>query len=151
MASPPFTGSPRFAPLSFAGYAHPMRTLASAALLCGVILLSGCTAASSTTAAPTSTPTATATPTPTPLTEPEEVEKQATTAVNLYSQLVCTNLAERPDVDLNAAVDKVLATYATEGLSDESRVELAHRVLEQSAAKSCPDQSGRVTADLTGE
>ncbi|TFD83895.1 hypothetical protein E3T61_20300 [Cryobacterium lactosi] len=69
--------------------------------------------------------------------------------VNLYSQVVCTNLADHPDLDLNYAVDKVLATYATEGLSEESRVELAHRVLEQSAAKSCPDQSGRVAADLT--
>ena len=69
--------------------------------------------------------------------------------VNLYSQVVCTNLTDHPDIDLNEAVDKVLATYATQGLSEESRVELAHRVLEQSAAKSCPDQSARVTADLT--
>jgi hypothetical protein len=148
MAPPPSTGSPRFAPLSLALYAQPMRTIASAALLCGVILLSGCTAAGSTTAAPTPTRTATATPTPTPLTEPEEVEKQATTAVNLYSQLVCTNLEERPDVDLNAAVDKVLATYATENLSEEARVQLAHKVLEDSAAKDCPDQSERIAAGL---
>jgi hypothetical protein len=125
-----------------------MRNIASAALLCGVILLSGCSAADSTTAAPTVTPTATATPTPTPLTEPEEVAKQTTTAVNLYSKMVCTNLQERPDVDLNAAVDKVLATYATENLSEEARVELAHNVLEQSAAKDCPDQTERITEGL---
>jgi hypothetical protein len=131
-----------------------MRTLASAALLCGVILLSGCTAAGSPTAgAPTesATPTATATPTPTPLTEPEEVEKQATTAVNLYSQMVCSNLEERPDVDLNAAIDKVLATYATENLSEEARVQLAHKVLEDSAAKDCPEQTQRIAEGLATE
>jgi hypothetical protein len=131
-----------------------MRTLASAALLCGVILLSGCTAAGSPTAgAPTAsaTRTPTATPTPTPLTEPEEVEKQATTAVNLYSQMVCSNLEERPDVDLNAAVDKVLATYATENLSEEARVQLAHKVLEDSAAKDCPEQTARITEGLATE
>ena len=127
-----------------------MRTLASTAFLCGVILLSGCSAAGSPTAAPTATRTPTVTPTPsaTPLTEPEEVAKQTTTAVSLYSQLVCTNLAERPDVDLNAAVDKVLATYGTENLSEEARVQLAHNVLEQSAAKDCPDQSARIAEAL---
>lgn len=120
-----------------------MRLLAPATVLLGVILLAGC-------AAPAPTPTATSTPKPTAtaLTEPQLLDKQTKTMVNLYSQVVCTNLAERPDLDLNAAVEKVLATYATEGLSEESRVELAHRVLEQSAAKSCPDQSERVTADL---
>jgi hypothetical protein len=142
--------SSRFAALSFADYAQPMRTrsLASAALLCGVILLSGCTAGT-----PTAAPTRTATPTPTPtaLTEPEEVAKQTTTAVNLYSKMVCTNLEERPDVDLNAAVDKVLATYATENLSEEGRVQLAHNVLEQSAAKDCPDQTERITEALAAD
>jgi PBP1b-binding outer membrane lipoprotein LpoB len=123
-----------------------MRLLASTTLLCGVILLTGCSSAPAPVA--TTTKTATATPTPTALTEPQQLDKQTKTMVNLYSQVVCTNLAERPDIDLNAAVDKVLATYATEGLSEASRVELAHRVLEQSAAKSCPDQTDRVTADL---
>ena len=121
--------------------------LTSAAILCGVILLSGCTAASTPTAAPTATKSAT--PSPTPLTQPEEVEKQATTLVNLYSPLVCTNLADHPDIDLNEAVDKVLATYATENLDEESRVALAHRVLEDSAAKSCPDQTARIEEGLT--
>ena len=125
-----------------------MRLLAPATVLLGVILLSGCAAPTPTV---TATPKATPTPTATALTEPQLLDKQTKTMVNLYSQVVCTNLAERPDLDLNDAVDKVLATYATEGLSEESRIELAHRVLEQSAAKSCPDQSARVTADLTGE
>lgn len=127
-----------------------MRKLASATFLLGVILLSGCSAAGSPTAAPTATktPTATATPTPTPLTEPEEVAEQTTTAVTLYSQLVCTNLSENPDVDLNVAVDQLLSTYATENLSEEARVQLAHNVLEQSAAKDCPDQTDRITAEL---
>ncbi|ANP71466.1 hypothetical protein [Cryobacterium arcticum] len=123
-----------------------MRLLAPATVLLGVILLSGCVAAQPVT---TSTPTPTPTPTPTALTEPQLLDKQTKTMVNLYSQVVCTNLADHPDIDLNEAVDKVLATYATEGLSEESRVELAHRVLEQSAAKSCPDQSARVTEDLS--
>lgn len=125
-----------------------MRTIASATVLLGVILLSGCSAASTPTAAPSATATATPTPTPTPLTEPEEVTKQTTTAVNLYSKLVCTNLAENPDVDLNAAVDQLLATYGTENLSEEARLQLAHNVLEQSAAKDCPDQTERITAEL---
>jgi hypothetical protein len=120
-----------------------MRTLASAALLCGVILLSGCAGPAP---EPVASATRSATPTPsaTPLTEPEAVAKQTTTLVNLYSKLVCTNLAEHPDIDLNAAVDKVLATYATEGLSEEGRVQLAHNVLEQSAAKDCPEQTDRL-------
>ena len=120
-----------------------MRLLASATALLGVILLSGCVAAQ-----PVKTATPTPSPTPTALTEPQLLDKQTKTLVNLYSQVVCTNLAEHPDIDLNAAVDKVLATYATQGLSEASRIELAHRVLEQSAAKSCPDQSARVTQDL---
>jgi PBP1b-binding outer membrane lipoprotein LpoB len=124
-----------------------MRKLASATLLCGVILLAGCTSAPAPVATSTAK-TATPTPTPTALTEPQLLDKQTTTMVSLYSQVVCTNLAERPDIDLNEAVAKVLTTYATEGLSEGSRVELAHRVLEQSAAKSCPDQSARVTEDL---
>ena len=124
-----------------------MRLLAPATVLLGVILLSGC--AADTIPTVKATPKATPTPTATALTEPQLLDKQTKTMVSLYSQVVCTNLAERPDIDLNEAVDKVLATYATEGLSEESRVELAHRVLEQSAAKSCPDQSARVTADLT--
>jgi len=120
-----------------------MRLLAPATALLGVILLSGCVAAQ-----PVKTATPTPSPTPTALTEPQLLDKQTKTLVNLYSQVVCTNLAEHPDIDLNAAVDKVLATYATQGLSEASRIELAHRVLEQSAAKSCPDQSARVTQDL---
>jgi hypothetical protein len=120
-----------------------MRNIASAALICGVILLSGC-------AGPSPEPTRSATPTPsaTPLTEPEAIAKQTKTVVNLYSKLVCTNLAEHPDTDLNEAVDKVLATYATAGLSEEARVQVAHNVLEQSAAKDCPEQSERITEGL---
>ena len=121
-----------------------MRLLAPATVLLGVILLSGCVAAQ-----PVKTATPTPSPTPSALTEPQLLDKQTKTMVNLYSQVVCTNLTDHPDIDLNAAVDKVLATYATQGLSEASRIELAHRVLEQSAAKSCPDQSARVTADLT--
>lgn len=119
-----------------------MRALASSTCLLAVILLSGCAAT------PVATPTPSATKSAAPLTESQLLDKQTKTMVNLYSQVVCTNLVDNPDIDLNAAVDKVLATYATEGLSEASRIELAHRVLEQSAAKSCPDQSERVTADL---
>ena len=118
--------------------------LTSAAILCGVILLSGCTPST-----PTAAPTRTATPSPTPLTQPQEVAKQTKTLVNLYSPLVCTNLADHPDIDLNEAVDKVLATYSTQNLTEESRVELAHRVLQESAAKSCPDQTARIEEGLT--
>ncbi|TFC05559.1 hypothetical protein E3O42_03125 [Cryobacterium adonitolivorans] len=136
-----------------------MRPLAPATVLLGIILISGCAASAPT---PTPTPTHSATPTPTPSTEtqaqlpdeqaqtePQLVEKQTNTMVNLYSQVVCSNLTERPDLDLNAAVDKMLSTYATEGLSAQSREELAHRVLEESAAKSCPDQVERVTEGLS--
>jgi len=121
-----------------------MRLLAPATVLLGVILLSGCVAAQ-----PVKTATPTPSPTPSALTEPQLLDKQTKTMVNLYSQVVCTNLTDHPDIDLNAAVDKVLATYATQGLSEASRIELAHRVLEQSAAKSCPEQSARVTEDLS--
>jgi len=117
--------------------------LTSAAILCGVILLSGCTSGT-----PTAAPTKSATPTPTSLTQAQEVAKQTKTLVNLYSPLVCTNLADRPDIDLNEAVDKVLDTYATQNLNEKSRVELAHRVLEESAAKSCPEQSDRISEQL---
>ena len=127
-----------------------MRLLASTTVFLAAIVLSGCVASSPTaTATRSASPTPTPTPTATALTEPELLDKQTTTMVTLYSQIVCTNLTEHADIDLNAAVDKVLATYATEGLSEASRVELAHRVLEQSAAKSCPDQSERVMADLS--
>jgi len=120
-----------------------MRLLAPATCVLAVVLLAGCAAST-----PVTSPTPTATKSAAPLTEPQLLDKQTKTMVNLYSQVVCTNLTDNPDIDLNAAVDKVLATYATEGLSEASRIELAHRVLEQSAAKSCPDQSERVASDL---
>lgn len=139
-----------------------MRVLAPTTCLLALLLLSGCAAGTPTadptrTAKPTATPTATPMPsapetaapeTAAPLTEPEQLAKQTQTAVGLYSQVVCSNLAEHPSIDLNAAVEMVLKSYATEGLSEASRVELAQRVLEQSAAASCPDQSERVTANL---
>jgi hypothetical protein len=126
-----------------------MRNIAPAALICGVILLSGCAGPSpEPVASATRSATPTSTPSATPLTEPEAVAKETTTVVNLYSKLVCTNLAENPDADLNAAVDKVLATYATEGLSEEARIQVAHNVLEQSAAKDCPDQTDRILDGL---
>lgn len=126
-----------------------MRPLATTTVLLGLVLLSGCAAATTaTTATPTATPTPTATQSAAPLTEPQLLDKQTKTMVSLYSQLVCTNLAEHPDIDLNAAVDRVLESYSTEGLSEASRIELAHRVLEQSAAKSCPDQSARIEEGL---
>jgi hypothetical protein len=124
-----------------------MRNIASAALICGVILLSGC-AGPSPEPTPVATRSATPTPSATPLSEPEAIAKQTTTVVNLYSKMVCTNLADHPDVDLNTAVDKVLATYATEGLSEEARIQVAHNVLEQSAAKDCPEQSERILEGL---
>lgn len=120
-----------------------MRLLAPATCVLAAVLLTGCAAST-----PVASPTPTATKSAAPLTEPQLLDKQTKTMVNLYSQVVCTNLTDNPDIDLNAAVDKVLATYATEGLSEASRIELAHRVLEQSAAKSCPDQSERVASDL---
>lgn len=139
-----------------------MRTLAPTTCLLALLLLSGCaagtpTADSTSTTTPHATRAPTATPTPSapapeataPLTEPEQLDKQTKTAVSLYSEIVCSNLANHPEIDLNAAVDKVLASYATEGLSEASRLELAQRVLEQSAAASCPDQSERVAAELT--
>lgn len=94
--------------------------------------------------APTSTPSASATAAPVQ-SEQEILDDTVRTTVSLYSELVCTNLAEHPSVNLDDAVEQVLAQYNTVGLSENSRVDMAHRVLIDSSAKSCPDQTERVS------
>ena len=103
------------------------------------------------TATPTPAPTALPTPSPTPTqkSEQQSLDDIVASTVSLYSVLVCSSLQEYSAVSIPQIVDRVLTQYPTTGLSDQSRQVMAQRVLTESAAKSCPDQSPRVAAGIT--
>lgn len=149
-----------------------MRLLAPTTVLCGLILLTGCTqnvphGAPSSASKPLSglgnqleKPTPTASTPPPGLANPlqkvlpkkEDVLGEAVRAtVLLYSQLVCNTLAERPTIDANDLVDQVLSQYPTPALTDAQRVEMAHQMLRESVDEKCTDQDVRVTEDLAAE
>ncbi|WP_104083793.1 hypothetical protein [Cryobacterium sp. Y11] len=99
----------------------------------------------SATAVPTSTPT----PTPTAQSEQQILDDIVATTVSVYSVLVCNNLNEYAAMSIPEIITKVLAQYPTTGLSDASRQIMAQRVLTESAAKSCTDQSARIATGIT--
>ena len=107
------------------------------------------------TATPTSapialpTPSPTLSPTPTQKSEQQRLDDIVASTVSVYSVLVCSSLQEYSALSIPQIVDRVLTQYPTTGLSDQSRQVMAHRVLAESAAKSCPDQSPRVAAGIT--
>ena len=103
------------------------------------------------TATPTSAPIALPTPSPTPTqkSEQQRLDDIVASTVSVYSVLVCSSLQEYSALSIPQIVDRVLTQYPTTGLSDQSRQVMAHRVLTESAAKSCPDQSPRVAAGIT--
>ena len=103
------------------------------------------------TATPTPAPTALPTPSPTPTqkSEQQSLDDIVANTVSVHSVLVCTSLQEYSALSIPQIVDRVLTQYPTTGLSDQSRQVMAQRVLAESAAKSCPDQSPRVAAGTT--
>ena len=103
------------------------------------------------TATPTSAPIALPTPSPTPTqkSEQQRLDEIVASTVSVYSVLVCSSLQEYSALSIPQIVDRVLTQYPTTGLSDQSRQVMAHRVLAESAVKSCPDQSPRVAAGIT--
>jgi len=117
------------------------------------------TPATTPTATPTTSPTPTQTPgtspavDPSPATRPETeqqiLDRTVSTTVSVYSVLVCDNLKQYASLSISEIVTQVLAQYPTEGLSEQSRLVMAQRVLTESTAKSCPDQSARVAAGST--
>jgi len=146
-----------------------MRSLASTAVLCGLILLTGCTqnpphdASSptptpSTSSAPAAAKPSPAAPPPAPVNPIEQVfphedvlDEAVRATVLLYSQLVCNTLAERPTIDANDLVDQVLSQYPTPDLTEEERIEMAHQMLRESVDTKCTDQDARITRDLAAE
>ena len=100
----------------------------------------------------TPTPSLTAIPTPTPSptvqTEQQILDNIVASTVSVYSVLVCDSLKEYATLTIPEIITKVLAEYPTTGLSDQSRQIMAQRVLTESTAKSCPDQSPRVAAGI---
>jgi hypothetical protein len=119
-----------------------MRLVSAAIAVCVALLLSGCTAE---TAPPEITPTSASTPAPLP--ERERLEQQIRTAVNLYGQQVCTKLAELPTATISDLVDAFVIKY-TPGGAAEDRLSTAHRLLTDSVAKYCPEQSARVAEGI---
>ena len=100
----------------------------------------------------TPTPSAIATsapaPTPTAQTEQQILDGIVTSTVSVYSVLVCDSLKQYAALSIPEIITKVLAEYPTTGLSDQSRQIMAQRVLTESTAKSCPEQSPRVAAGI---
>jgi hypothetical protein len=99
---------------------------------------------------PTVTPSVAPAPTPAPKakTEQQILDNIVASTVSVYSVLVCNSLEEYAARSIPEIITKVLAQYPTSGLSDQSRQIMAERVLTESAAKSCADQSPRVAAGI---
>ena len=99
---------------------------------------------------PTPSPTVLPSPTPTPTaqTEQEILEGIVSSTVSVYSVLVCNSLKEYASLTIPEIITRVLAEYPTTGLSEQSRQIMTQRVLTESSAKSCPDQSPRVAAGI---
>ncbi|TFC72546.1 hypothetical protein E3O45_13525 [Cryobacterium sp. TMS1-20-1] len=98
------------------------------------------------------TPTLAPTPIPSPIakTEQQILDDIVASTVSVYSVLVCNSLEEYAALSIPEIITTVLAEYPTSGLSDQSRQIMAERVLTESAAKSCADQSPRVVAGIQG-
>ena len=100
----------------------------------------------------TSTPSPTvlpsSTPTPTAQTEQQILDSIVSSTVSVYSVLVCDSLEEYATLTIPEIITRVLAEYPTTGLSEQSRQIMAQRVLTESTAKSCPEQSPRVAAGI---
>ncbi|TFD48434.1 hypothetical protein E3T46_15450 [Cryobacterium sp. Hh11] len=94
------------------------------------------------------TPTVAPAPAPTAKTEQQILDDIVASTVSVYSVLVCNNLKEQADKSIPQIINKVLAEYPTTGLSEASRQIMAQRVLTESAAKSCADQSERVAVGI---
>lgn len=101
------------------------------------------------TATATPSPTVVPSPAPTPQTEQQILDSTVASTVRMYSVLVCSRLQQYDSVSIPAIINTVLAEYPTTGLSEQSRQIMAERVLTESAAKSCPDQSPRVASGST--
>ncbi|MDJ0347770.1 hypothetical protein [Cryobacterium sp. PH29-G1] len=94
------------------------------------------------------TPTPAATPVSTAQTEQQLLDSTVDSTVTAYSALVCENLQKYATLSISEIISTVLADYPTTGLSEQSRQVMAQRVLSESAAASCPDQSARVAAGI---
>ncbi|TFD59875.1 hypothetical protein E3T39_09320 [Cryobacterium suzukii] len=99
--------------------------------------------------APALAPSPIVTPTPTAQSEQQVLDNMVASTVSVYSVLVCDSLTKYASLTIPEIIDEVLAEYPTTGLSDQSRQIMAQRVLTESTAKSCPDQSPRVAAGVT--
>ncbi|WP_104200463.1 hypothetical protein [Cryobacterium sp. Y29] len=97
----------------------------------------------------TSSPIGTPTPTPTAQSEQHVLDSIVASTVSVYSVLVCDSLTQYAALSISEIISKVLAEYPTTGLSDQSRQIMAQRVLTESTAESCPDQSPRVASGIT--
>ena len=104
------------------------------------------------TPSPSATPTVAPAPAPAPTakTEQQILDDIVASTVSVYSVLVCNSLDEYAALSIPEIITKVLAEYPTTGLSDQSRQVMAERVLSESAAKSCAEQSPRVAAGIAG-
>ncbi len=88
------------------------------------------------------------TPTPTAQTEQQILDGIVNSTVSVYSVLVCNSLKQYNALSIPEIISKVLAEYPTTGLSEQSRQIMAQRVLTESTARSCPEQSPRVAAGI---
>ncbi|WP_104127850.1 hypothetical protein [Cryobacterium sp. Y57] len=99
---------------------------------------------------PTSSALGTLTPTLTPTAQSEQqvLDSIVASTVSVYSVLVCDSLTQYAALSIPAIISEVLAEYPTTGLSEKSRQIMAQRVLTESTAKSCSDQSPRVASGI---
>ena len=108
------------------------------------------TAAARETPVPALTPQPIMTPTPVPTAQSEQqiLDNIVTSTVSVYSVLVCNSLKQYDTMSIPEIITKVLEQYPTQGLSEQSRQIMAERVLTESTARSCPEQSPRAAAGI---
>jgi hypothetical protein len=121
-----------------------MRLISTGILVFGALLLTGCTSEA---APPPITPTPASTPSP--LSAQELLDQQIRTAVNLYGQQICAKLAALPGAKISDLVDDYVIKYTPGGTTADTRLPTAHRLLIDSAAKYCPEQSARVADGIS--
>jgi hypothetical protein len=79
----------------------------------------------------------------------EQLQNEAVAAlVEENGQTACDVLALKPATDVNEIVELILSTYGVESMDADTQRILAGRFIADSAAKYCPEESGRVNSDL---
>jgi hypothetical protein len=84
-------------------------------------------------------------------TNADELQSEAVDGLVIENgQTACDVLAFKSSTDVKELVDLILSTYGVENMDADAQRALIAQFMAESAATYCPEQSDRVTADLSG-